>query len=92
MTHDETQHETPTHHANPFPGNAGEPQPSQLGESLIGLERLGRLWATHGIRMGVAALQTSAVTLTQVASTLATLADGLKVHEAPSPEDEHHEG
>lgn len=89
MHHDENTQNTQATNPQESTGRAGAgtAQGGHLGESLLDLERIGRLWATHGIRIGVSALQTSAVTLTQLASTLANLAEGFKAQQEAKEEE-----
>ena len=59
-----------------------QPNTSITEEAIHDLTDLGRMWASHGIRIGVAALQTSAVSLTQVASLLGSVANELNAKRA----------
>ncbi len=56
-----------------------EPQRDQVSEevdrALDSLLAVGRMWASHGIRIGRSALETSARTLDLAASTLSDLAE-----------------
>ncbi len=49
-----------------------------LGQTVVELETVGRVWADHGLRIGAAALQTSAMTLAHTANVLVNIASGLK--------------
>ncbi|MFH2007433.1 MAG: hypothetical protein ABI333_12685 [bacterium] len=55
---------------------------AQSGSLLVGalgdLDNIGRLWADHGLRVGAAALQSSALTLVNVAGMLSNLAHSIK--------------
>lgn len=48
-----------------------------LGQTIDELEFVGRTWADHGLRIGAAALQTSALTLAQTAKVLVSIASGV---------------
>jgi hypothetical protein len=48
-----------------------------LSKTLDELELVGRSWADHGLRIGAAALQTSALTLAHTASVLVNIATSL---------------
>ena len=54
----------------------------QTGSLIVGalgdLDNLGRLWANHGLRVGAAALHSSALTLVNVAGMLGNLAHSFK--------------
>lgn len=49
----------------------------ELGQTLDELGTVGRIWAGHGLRIGAAALQTSALTLAHTASVLVNIAAGV---------------
>ncbi len=49
----------------------------ELGQTLEELSTVGRIWAGHGLRIGAAALQTSAQTLVHTADVLAFIASGV---------------
>jgi hypothetical protein len=49
-----------------------------VGQTIVELETVGRAWADHGLRIGAAALQTSALTLAHTANVLVNIATGLK--------------
>ncbi len=49
----------------------------ELGQTLEELGTVGRIWAGHGLRIGAAALQTSALTLAHTANVLVSLASGV---------------
>ena len=56
-------------------------QPETLFDGMVGdLEGLGRVWANHGLRVGAAAIQTSALSLTSVAGLLVNVAETLKTY------------
>lgn len=48
-----------------------------VGQTIEELETVGRAWADHGLRIGAAALQTSALTLAHTANVLVNIATGL---------------
>ena len=48
-----------------------------LGQTVVELETVGRVWADHGLRIGAADLQTSALTLAHTANVLVNIATGL---------------
>lgn len=52
-------------------------QPPIVGQTIEELETVGRAWADHGLRIGAAALQTSALTLAHTANVLVSIATGL---------------
>ena len=54
-------------------------------DTLFGL---GRLWATHGLTIGRAALETSATTLRMTSELLGQISDNLAEEAAAMPEDE----
>lgn len=56
------------------------------GDIELGIQTLvsiGRMWASHGLRMGRSALQTSARTLDVTAETLSDLAERFEHREGP---------
>lgn len=58
------------------PADRGEQaEHGDLERSIDALIAIGRMWASHGLRMGKSALQTSARTLDVTAQTLTELAD-----------------
>ena len=48
-----------------------------LADAIVELSGLGRTWADNGLRIGAAALQTSALSLAHTANALVTLATSL---------------
>jgi hypothetical protein len=66
--------------------NASPAQPAEeLSRSVGALVNLGRLWASHGLRLGRIGLQHSAKTLELAASTLEAVAQGFDNDSAPAP-------
>jgi hypothetical protein len=49
----------------------------ELGQTFEELQTVGRIWAGHGLRIGAAALQTSAATLAHTANVLVSIASGV---------------
>lgn len=57
-------------------------------EKLFGnLQDMGKSWATYGLTMGKAALETSANTLKNTADFLGTVSEKLTAEEAPATEE-----
>jgi len=68
-----------THDQRQFdPEQAAEQTGSLIVGALGDLDNLGRLWANHGLRVGAAALHSSALTLVNVAGMLGNLAVSFK--------------
>ena len=65
--------ETPSYAETTTPPSMPEPQ---LSRSVNALVNLGRLWASHGLRLGRIGLQNSAKTLELAANTLEAVAQG----------------
>jgi hypothetical protein len=51
---------------------------AEVDKAFANLVTIGRLWATHGVEIGLSALETSAESLRIASETLATLKDKLK--------------
>ncbi len=68
QTHDTAGHSDET---------SGQRHEEILGKTLSELEAVGRAWADHGLRVGAAALETSAQTLSHTANLLQSIASTL---------------